>query len=213
MEFNDIVFSGEDEVKRLKLNTNNKGFNKFFDDFINEMIKLEFYAIKFFSERDSTYEAFFSNIGGIGILALPRKFLESKELSSKDLSKILHEIGHFTHLMMSNGEFMTPRLYENRAVCLEDYRNLQDKFNIEYETYYRSLYYNSIYDMDLRESIVEVNKLNLLNVLVANGLTTRYYAPDEIDKILPNIVPNDIIYTGERINLDNKLTNSEVKNA
>jgi hypothetical protein len=206
MEYNDIVYSDMDEINKIKLNTKNEGFNKFFKDFIDEMTKLEFYCIKFFSKRDAIYDAFFSNIGGIGVLALPKKFLECKEIDSYGLSIILHEMSHYKHLMMSGGEFMTPRLFENKSVSFTDYENIQDRYNIEYEAYYRSLYYNSIYNMNLRDDIVYANKKNLFNVLNMNGLTTRPYNEDERKKILENVVPNDLIYTGTKLNLDNKLT-------
>jgi hypothetical protein len=60
--------------------------------------------------------------------------------------------------------------------------------------------------MNLRDDIVYANKKNLFNVLNMNGLTTRPYNEDERKKILENVVPNDLIYTGTKLNLDNKLT-------
>jgi hypothetical protein len=45
-----------------------------------------------------------------------------------------------------------------------------------------------------------------------NGLTTRHYDEKEREIILKNVNPKDLIYTGKRIDLDNKLTNEEKSN-
>jgi hypothetical protein len=104
---------------------------------------------------------------------------------------------------------MSPNISDDSGT---DYSKPQDKFNIEYEAYYRSMYYNSIYEMNIRNEVIEVNKKNLLYVLNKNGLTTRHYNKDEKEIILKNVNPRDLIYTGKRLDLDNKLTNKEKSN-
>jgi hypothetical protein len=211
-EFGEIILSNEEELKELDQLLINKiknvGFVRFFREFIDCVKKLEFYCIKFFPERDVIYEAFFAELGGINLLSLPKKFVLN-ELTNMDLAIILHEVSHFKHLTLSNGMYMSPNIPDESGV---DYKKLQDKFNVEYEAYYRSMYYNSIYEMNIRNEIIEANKLNLLHVLNMNGLTTRHYDEKEREIILKNVNPKDLIYTGKRIDLDNKLTNKEKSN-
>jgi len=211
-EFGEIILSNEEELKELDSllinKINNVGFVRFFREFIDCVRELEFYCIKFFPERDVDYAAFFAELGGINLLSLPKKFVVN-DLTNIDLAIILHEASHFRHLTLSKGLYMSPNISDDSGT---DYSKPQDKFNIEYEAYYRSMYYNSIYEMNIRNEVIEVNKKNLLYVLNKNGLTTRHYNKDEKEIILKNVNPRDLIYTGKRLDLDNKLTNKEKSN-
>lgn len=211
-EFNEIVLTTDEELNELDSlllkNIKNEGFIKFFRKFIDDMkLKLEFYGVKFFPERETEYyKAFFINYNEINILSLPKEYVNSN-IDNHALAIILHEVSHFYHLALSGGMYLAPNL---SGKALIDYAKCQGKFDIEYEAYYRSMYYNQVYDMGIRDEIIETNKSNLLSVLIQNGMLYRYYTEEELKKLKSVVLPGDLIFTGKPINLDNKLT-MEVK--
>jgi hypothetical protein len=211
-EFNEIILTTDEELNELDSlllkNIKNEGFVKFFRRFIDDMkLKLEFYGIKFFPERKTEdYKAFFINYNEVNILSLPKEYVNSN-VDNKALAIILHEVSHFYHLALAGGMYIAPNLSDKHLI---DYSKCQGKFDIEYEAYYRSMVYNQVYDMGIRDEIIEVNKSNLLSVLAGNGMLYRSYTEEELKKLESVVLPGDLIFTGKPINLDNKLT-MEVK--
>lgn len=100
---------------------------------------------------------------------------KTKELTFKDddeFTIFIHEASHFVHLVCDKGEFISPsfkHLEPMQYAASNGHHRSNTKY-IEYEAGYRSLYYNSIYEMfEDNSQIMRMNLMNMLHYMSIKG--------------------------------------------